>query len=71
MNNKIAVFISIREFKDIRSWPNNTFIRIENPSQLYGKKFTCVIEIYGWWNFYGKAKEAFNLLKLRQPELFV
>jgi len=66
----IAVFTRTqRDFDEVRFLPKNNFIRIRDEYSLMGRRFTGVIAMYGFFNDNG-VYEAYNLLNLRQPELF-
>lgn len=62
----IAVFTKHKAF---RFHPTNHFVFIQNIDSIRGRKFTGVIEMYGFWEDIEK-QEAFDILKGKQPELF-
>ncbi|MBR8535413.1 hypothetical protein KDU71_07560 [Carboxylicivirga sediminis] len=71
-NLKIAVFTrTLDEFKDMRFYPKEMFVRIADVRSICGVVFSGVIETAGWWRSSVLGPEqGYEALKERQPELF-
>ena len=66
----IAVFSKSEfDFKSIEVNPSKMFIRIRNIDDIRGRTFTGIIKIYHWWSD-KDVEEAYEHLRIRQPELF-
>lgn len=67
---KIAVFAkSEKDFNEIKCPRNGVLIRINSCNDIHGNLFDAIITMYRWYNC-PKRYEAYQLLRLRQVELF-
>ena len=68
----IAVFCEMeREFFDLLNpTPRKVFKRIKGVRDIRGERFTGIITVKGW-DFAGNdIQDAYEALKIRQPDLF-
>ena len=67
----IAVFTrSERDFRELKLSPSNNFIRVIGTHSLHGRIFNGVIQVIGWYDSNDEIRDAFDIIQLRQPELF-
>lgn len=68
----IAVFsLNERDFKSILEvTPNKMFVRVRDINDLRGRTFTGIIRVRGWYKGMKNLIEAYDYLRVRQPELF-
>jgi len=67
----IAVFCRYeRDFKDLEPTPSKMFRRIRSIEDIRGIKFIGIIKTYDWYRGEKEITEAYDHLRIRQPELF-
>ena len=67
----IAVFCRYeRDLRELEPTPRKMFRRIRSINDIYGFKFTGIIKAHDWFNSEKEIIEAYDNLRIRQPELF-
>jgi len=67
----IAVFCRYeRDFKELEPTPGKMFRRIRSINDIRGVVFTGIIKDQGWYRGEKEITEAYDHLRVRQPELF-
>jgi len=67
----IAVFCRYeRDFKELESTPRKMFRRIRGINDIRGIKFIGIIKVQDWYRGEKEITEAYDYLRIRQPELF-
>ncbi len=67
----IAVFCRYeRDFKELEPTPRKMFRRIRGINDIRGITFTGVIKAHDWYRGEKEITEAYDHLRVRQPELF-
>ena len=67
----IAVFCRYeRDFKELEPTPHKMFRRIRSINDIRGIKFTGIIKAHYWYRSEKEITEAYDHLRIRQPELF-
>ena len=67
----IAVFCRyLRDFEELEPSPRKMFIRIRNINDIRGCKFIGIIKSHDWFRGEDEMREAYDHLRVRQPELF-
>lgn len=67
----IAIFCRYeRDFKDNEASPRKMFRRIRNINDCRGITFTGIIRYYEWYKGDKEVMDAYEYLRVVQPELF-
>ena len=67
----IAVFYRYeRDFKELEPTPRKMFRRIRTINDIRVVKFTGIIKAHDWYRGEKEITEAYDHLRVRQPELF-
>jgi len=67
----IAIFCRYeRDFKELKPTPINIFRRIRSINDIRGIKFDGIIRTFDWYRGDKEIVEAYDHLRVRQPELF-
>lgn len=67
----IAVFCRYeRDYKELEPTPRQMFKRIRSINDIRGIEFTGIIKARDWYMGEEEIEEAYDHLRIRQPELF-
>lgn len=67
----IAVFCRYeRDLKELEPTPRKMFRRVQSIDDIRGINFTGIIKAHDWYRGGKEMTEAYDQLRLKQPELF-
>ena len=67
----VAVFTRYeRDFRALGLTPKKMFVRVKNVNSVRGRKFSGIIRVRDWYMGEIQILEAYDHLRVRQPEIF-
>lgn len=67
----IAVFTRYqRDYKELEMTPKKMFVRIRSIKDIIGRSFSGVVRVRDWYRGEREILEAYDYLRVRQPEIF-
>lgn len=67
----IAVFTRYeRDYNELEMTPKKMFIRVKNINDIRGRKFSGIIRAHDWYRGERDILDAYDHLRVRQPEIF-
>jgi hypothetical protein len=67
----IAVFTRYqKDYKELEMTPKKMFVRIRSTNDIRGRNFSGVVRAYDWYRGEREILEAYDYLRVRQPEIF-
>ena len=67
----IAVFTRYqKDYKELEMTPKKMFVRIRSIKDIIGRSFSGVVRVRDWYRGEREILEAYDYLRVRQPEIF-